>query len=164
MNQRSILINHANKYNNNYNIANKLDYVSSIQNKAKNIQVNKILRKSDYHKFSNKNILYDLNEQEKNLINNNNANNQQINLDKNSNLIKGKNKNSYTNIYNYLDVNNNKIRKNHNFYNNNDMNSQKLANTFHIKNYAERGYLNENVYTYNGQNETVDYIDNNYLS
>ena len=164
MNQRSVLINHANKYNNNYNIANKLDYVSSIQNKAKNIQVNKILRKSDYHKFSNKNILYDLNEQEKNLINNNNANNQQINLDKNSNLIKGKNKNSYTNIYNYLDMNNNKIRKNNNFYNNNDMNSQKLANTFHIKNYAERGYLNENVYTYNGQNETVDYIDNNYLN
>jgi len=24
--------------------------------------------------------------------------------------------------------------------------------------------LNENVYTYNGQNETVDYIDNNYLN
>ena len=55
-------------------------------------------------------------------------------------------------------MNGNKIRKNNLYNNNNDMISQKLATTFNLKNFGNRGYLNENIYTYDGQGETVDYI------
>ena len=157
MNKKSVINSYVNNYNNNYQFANKLDYVSKAHNNAKNLQSYKILRQSDYHKVSNKNISIQLDENNNNIMNNNNVNNQQIYLDKSSNLIRGKNKNSYTNLYNFLDVNNNKIRKT-NFYNNNDMISQKMANTFNLNNYREKGYLNDNIYTYDGQNETVEYI------
>ena len=36
--------------------------------------------------------------------------------------------------------------------------SQKMVNTFNLNNYREKGYLNDNIYTYDGQNETVEYI------
>ena len=158
MNKRSVINSYANNYNNNYHLANKLDYVSHVQNKPKNLQSDKLLRQSDYNKISNKNNLLLLDGQDNILINNNNVNNQQIYLDNNLKLIKGKNKNSYTNIHNYLDMNGNKIRKNNLYNNNNDMISQKLATTFNLKNFGNRGYLNENIYTYDGQGETVDYI------
>ena len=158
MNKRSVLNYKAKNYNNNYQLANKLDYVSHVQNKIKNLQSDILLRQSDYHKISNKNLLLHLDEQDNNLINNNNANNQQIYLDKNLKLIKGKNKNSYTNLHNFLNMNDNKIKRNNYYDNYNDMISQKLTNTFNLKNFGERGYLNENIYTYDGKNETVNYI------
>jgi hypothetical protein len=150
---------------NNYNIGNKIEYYSQIQNKKIYPQTNKLLRKSDFNRVSNKNVVLKLNEVKQNLRNINN-NNQQTLIDKNSLLNKGNNKNSYTNIHNYMNINYNKQLNENRYKNiNKDIISQKNLNTFKLNNYDDNYKIGNMHYYQEGNDNTFDYIGNiNYLS
>ena len=149
---------------NNYNIGNKIEYYSQIQNKKIYPQTNKLLRKSDFNRVSNKNVVLKLNEVKQNLRNINN-NNQQTLIDKNSLLNKGNNKNSYTNIHNYMNINYYKPLNENKYKNiNKDIISQKNLNTFKLNNYDDNYKIGNMHYYQEGNDNTVDYIGNiNYL-
>ena len=149
---------------NNYNIGNKIEYYSQIQNKKIYPQTNKLLRKSDFNRVSNKNVVLKLNEVKQNLRNINN-NNQQTLIDKNSLLNKGNNKNSYTNIHNYMNINYNKQLNENRYKNiNKDIISQKNLNTFKLNNYDDNYKIGNMHYYQEGNDNTFDYIGNiNYL-
>ena len=161
-NSNVLNLNNYNGFNNNNN-----DYLQKSQNFKKNYQSNKILRKSDYQKPKNKTNLLNIEYLDNDKINNNY--NMQSPIDRNSLLIKGKNKNSYKNIYNYMNINLNvneaKIKNNNIYINNNDMVSNaRKVNNFDTKNITY-GYKNRNIYTYQGQNDNFDYLNkNNYLN
>ena len=150
---------------NNYNIGNKIEYYSQIQNKKIYPQTNKLLRKSDFNRVSNKNVVLKLNEVKQNLRNINN-NNQQTLIDKNSLLNKGNNKNSYTNIHNYMNINYYKPLNENKYKNiNKDIISQKNLNTFKLNNYDDNYKIGNMHYYQEGNDNTFDYIGNiNYLS
>ena len=147
-----------------YNGLNDNDFVQSLK---KNYQSNKVLRKSDYQKQKNKKNILNIADLENDKISNNF--NLQSPVDRNSLLVKGKNKNSYKNIYNYMNINLNmneaKIKNNNIYINNKDMISNtRKVNNLNTKNLAY-GYKNENIYTYQGQNDNFDYLNkNNYLN
>ena len=149
---------------NNYNIGNKIEYYSQIQNKKIYPQTNKLLRKSDFNRVSNKNVVLKLNEVKQNLRNINN-NNQQTLIDKNSLLNKGNNKNSYTNIHNYMNINYYKPLNENKYKNiNKDIISQKNLNTFKLNNYDDNYKIGNMHYYQEGNDNTFDYIGNiNYL-
>ena len=149
---------------NNYNIGNKIEYYSQIQNKKIYPQTNKLLRKSDFNRVSNKNVVLKLNEVKQNLRNTNN-NNQQTLIDKNSLLNKGNNKNSYTNIHNYMNINYYKPLNENKYKNiNKDIISQKNLNTFKLNNYDDNYKIGNMHYYQEGNDNTFDYIGNiNYL-
>ena len=149
---------------NNYNIGNKIEYYSQIQNKKIYPQTNKLLRKSDFNRVSNKNVVLKLNEVKQNLRNINN-NNQQTLIDKNSLLNKGNNKNSYTNIHNYMNINYYKPLNENKYKNiNKDIISQKNLNTFKLNNYDDNYKIGNMNYYQEGNDNTFDYIGNiNYL-
>ena len=145
---------------NNYNIGNKIEYYSQIQNKKIYPQTNKLLRKSDFNRVSNKNVVLKLNEVKQNLRNTNN-NNQQTLIDKNSLLNKGNNKNSYTNIHNYMNINYYKPLNENKYKNiNKDIISQKNLNTFKLNNYDDNYKIGNMHYYQEGNDNTFDYIGN----
>ena len=151
--------NNINKYN---GLINN-DFLSKAQNKVKNYQSNKVLRKSDYHKVSNKNVLLDGNNLNEDMIINNVY--QQRPVDRNSLLIKGKNKNSYKNIHNYLKnlvtVNEGQMNNKNIYINNEEMIlDNKKLNTYQTKNLVN-GYKNDNIYAYQGQKYGFNYLNKN---
>ena len=154
--KNKVLNNNTNYIKNYDNGENKLNYSSKLQNKIKNYQSNKLLRKSDFHKHSNKNVLSNIGALDKNTIND-------------YENPKHANKNSYKNIYNYMNINlniNEAEVNNENIYiNDKDLiYKHKQLNNLNSKNLTN-GDKKRNFYIYQGQNNNIDYFSkNNYLN
>ena len=143
-----------NSNTNNINNYNNVEVLSKLQNQMKNYQSNKIFRKNEFHKVSNENVLLDIGILDNDLISSNTI--QKKSLGRNSLLMKGKNKNSYKNVYNY--INKNKIKKGNNmlYINNQDIITEHNGiNNFNSNNYID-GYITGNINTYQGRSDIFD--------
>lgn len=148
--------------NNIYSDLNNYDFISKVQNNINNFHSNKLLRKSDYHKSSNKNIIYNIEDLNKDLIGNNYI--QKGANDRASLLVKGKNKNSYKNIYNYKNVNDiKKNNKNIHITERDIISNQKKIDNFNSINFSNT-FKNGNLYTYQGENEDFYNYNSYYLN
>lgn len=148
--------------NNIYSDLNNYDFISKVQNNINNFHSNKLLRKSDYHKSSNKNIIYNIEDLNKDLIGKNYI--QKGANDRASLLVKGKNKNSYKNIYNYKNVNDiKKNNKNIHITERDIISNQKKIDNFNSINFSNT-FKNGNLYTYQGENEDFYNYNSYYLN
>ena len=148
--------------NNIYSDLNNYDFISKVQNNINNFHSNKLLRKSDYHKSSNKNIICNIEDLNKDLIGNNYI--QKGANDRASLLVKGKNKNSYKNIYNYKNVNDiKKNNKNIHITERDIISNQKKIDNFNSINFSNT-FKNGNLYTYQGENEDFYNYNSYYLN
>lgn len=148
--------------NNIYSDLNNYDFISKVQNNINNFHSNKLLRKSDYHKSSNKNIIYNIEDLNKDLIGNNYI--QKGANDRASLLVKGKNKNSYKNIYNYKNVNDfKKNNKNIHITERDIISNQKKIDNFNSINFSNT-FKYGNLYTYQGENEDFYNYNSYYLN
>ena len=148
--------------NNIYSDLNNYDFISKVQNNINNFHSNKLLRKSDYHKSSNKNIIYNIEDLNKDLIGNNYI--QKGANDRASLLVKGKNKNSYKNIYNYKNVNDiKKNNKNIHITERDIISNQKKIDNFNSINFSNT-FKYGNLYTYQGENEGFYNYNSYYLN
>ena len=148
------VLNNNIKYTKNYDTGqNELNFSSKIQNKIKNYQSNKLLRKSDYNKYSNKNELLNMNTHYKNK----------------KNYYSNANKNSYKNIYNYTNININEKQtyfdNKYTYINNEDMIHEfKQPNNLNSK-YSAIGYKEGSIYINQGQNKGNGHLTkSNYLN
>lgn len=148
--------------NNIYSDLNNYDFISKVQNNINNFHSNKLLRKSDYHKSSNKNIICNIEDLNKDLIGKNYI--QKGANDRASLLVKGKNKNSYKNIYNYKNVNDiKKNNKNIHITERDIISNQKKIDNFNSINFSNT-FKNGNLYTYQGENEDFYNYNSYYLN
>ena len=148
------VLNNNIKYTKNYDTGqNELNFSSKIQNKIKNYQSNKLLRKSDYYKYSNKNELLNMNTHYKNK----------------KNYYSNANKNSYKNIYNYTNIN---INEKQTFFDNKytNINDEDMIHEYKQpinlnSKYSAIGYKAGNIYINQGQNKENGHLTkNNYLN
>ena len=148
--------------NNIYSDLNNYDFISKVQNNINNFHSNKLLRKSDYHKSSNKNIIYNIEDLNRDLIGKNYI--QKGANDRASLLVKGKNKNSYKNIYNYKNVNDiKKNNKNIHITERDIISNQKKIDNFNSINFSNT-FKYGNLYTYQGENEDFYNYNSYYLN